>query len=72
MITGLWAHTYHHHKDVSEDFKLQEIQVSGARWIVYWKQYSDGGRQNNPTMAKLEQAQQQNFHWSIVVSWNLR
>ena len=69
-IIGLWAHLVNKHQDVDNEERLREVIHSATLWLEYWRDYSEGGK-NNPTMAKLVQTQQEGFTWSDVLRWNL-
>lgn len=70
--TAYWAHLVHKHKDVDDQSRLGEVRRTGRLWREYWDQYSDGGKYNNPTMAKLLQIEGEEFCWQNVLDWNLR
>lgn len=60
------------HKDASEDARLAEVMRTADLWRTYWVKYSDGGKRDNPTMAKLRQMEDPAFGWQDVLDWHLR
>lgn len=60
------------HREVSPDERLAEMIRTGDLWRIYWVNYSDGGKRDNPTMAKLRQMQDPAFGWQDVLDWDLR
>ena len=63
-ITALWGHLVYKHKDISDQARLDEILRTASLWREYWELYSDGGKYNNPTMAKLNQIEEEEgFGW---------
>ena len=73
-ITGFWSHVVNKHKEINDEQRLKEVLRGAALWRQYWDQCSDGGKYANPTMAKLEQIEQQgeSFGWQQVLNWGLR
>lgn len=66
MIYELWSHIFLKHNDIFNAERLQEIQRIASLWRAYWAQDADGGRED-PTMAKLAQAELATFSWDDVV-----
>ena len=61
------------HKDnVSTEARLAEVRRTADLWRTYWTKYSDGGKKDNPTMAKLRQIEDPAFSWQDVLDWDLR
>ena len=52
-ILALWGYLVNKYKDVGDRERLDEIRRTAPLWRVYWDQYSDGGKNSNPIMAKL-------------------
>jgi hypothetical protein len=82
-IIGLWSHFVQKHAEtgradaytktiVQEEHLLHEIRRTAALWREYWKTHSDGGKNNDPTMLKLNQIASDDFTWATVLSWGLR
>jgi len=71
-IINLWTHFVQKHNDVQDTKRLSEIRRTATMWIEYWKNYSDGGKRGNATMAKLQQIGQEGYSWSDVEAWGLR
>ncbi|KAL8942297.1 MAG: hypothetical protein Q9216_001741 [Gyalolechia sp. 2 TL-2023] len=71
-IIGLWSHIVNIHQDVDNSIRLEEIQQSALSWWTYWDLHSRGGKRENPTLTKLEEAQAPSFGWNIVMNWSLR
>lgn len=59
------------HKDVSTDARFAEIMRTGDLWRTYWANHSDGGKEDNSTMAKLRQMKDPAFCWQDVLDWDL-
>jgi hypothetical protein len=83
-VTALWSHFVHQHYDsghseaspygrvvVEIEHLLEEIRRTAHLWHIYWEEFSDGGKQRNPTMMKLKQVVEEGFSWDIVLGWNL-
>lgn len=72
-VIGFWTHLVKAHKDnVSTEARLAEVRRTADLWRTYWTKYSDGGKKDNPTMAKLRQIEDPAFSWQDVLDWDLR
>ena len=72
-IVGFWTHLVSKHKyDVPADERLSEVKRTADLWKTYWTRYSDGGKRDNSTMAKLKQVESPTFSWQDVENWGLR
>ena len=71
-IVAFWSHIVNQHQDTDHHIRLEEIQKSAQSWWEYWNLHSKGGKRGNPTLAKIEEAQEEGFSWSSISSWSLR
>lgn len=70
-IINFWAHLVKKHISVQQEILLSEIQLAAGLWGLYWELHSDGGKQKDPTMAKIRQAKADGFSWDDVCRWDL-
>jgi len=71
-IAAFWAHLVHQHQATPDPDRLCEVRRTASLWKTYWDLYSQGGKRDNPTMARLKQALQSEFCWKDVLEWGLR
>jgi hypothetical protein len=81
-LIALWSHFVHQHYDdggsniekklIDVEDLLREIRRTAALRRVYWEEHSEGGKQCNPTMLKLNEVFKDGFSWGTVLGWDLR
>ena len=70
-ITYLWSHFINFHRGVDQSRILEEVTRTGSKWKVYLqsrKLYS----QDRRTLDRINQTQQDDFNWEVILSWGLR
>ena len=48
---------------------LREVKRSASLWRSDWMAHSDGGKRENQTQSRLEQAVSGEFGWKDVLDW---
>lgn len=71
-VTSAWAHVFYKHPQVANNERLAFIQQTAASWHEYLDTCHRKKRENTVLYNRVLQAEQADFSWQTVESWNLR
>lgn len=71
-VVGYWGHITHHHNEIADESRLQQVRSAAARWGEYCSVTDPYRAKDLLTMVRVRQARGSNFTWQDVMAWGLR